>query len=129
MRNQAAIPNTISLENEIVSKKSRYSGQIASKVKDAKKGKLRVVEHYLCDNCDKVISNPEEGFVIHGNIYAADASQIAGLIGNNFPDEEESKASEVKKSVYCKFCFLQAIGITASLPPKMLFKGQSSLKC
>ena len=86
---------------------------------DIKKIKMRIVEQYLCDKCDQVIplsplsKNKNEGFVIHGNIYVADPSQILGLVGNNFPDlnsEEKVDINLIKKSVLCKKCFGEIIG-------------------
>lgn len=81
------------------------------KLNEFRKPRLRTVQHYLCDECDRVISSPNEGFIIHGNIYVADSNELGGLIGNNFPKQEDAPASEVKKTVYCKECFLKALEI------------------
>lgn len=87
------------------------------KIKEARKPKMRTVEQYLCDQCDKVIDKPENGFVVHGNIYVADPSCSGGLIGNNFPPCEEGEAviiDKIKQTVMCKPCFLRAIGVTGT---------------
>lgn len=83
----------------------------------ARKPKMRVVEHYLCDNCDVVISGPEQGYIIHGNIYVADPNERGGLIGNNFPKEEDGsliKSTDVKETVLCKSCFIKAIALNGN---------------
>jgi hypothetical protein len=89
-----------------------------SKAKDAlgaaRKRKMRVVEHYLCDSCDKLIEKPEHGFVVQGNVYVADPKVKGGLIGNNFPEPDADGKIElnaVKQSVLCKECFCKALGI------------------
>jgi len=73
----------------------------------------KTITLYRCDGCNNIITNPEGGLVIHGNIYVADPEKDGGLIGNNFPtDDGTCKFSEikdiVKKSVYCVPCFLNA---------------------
>jgi uncharacterized protein YlaI len=81
----------------------------------ARKHKMRVVEHYLCDNCDKLIENPTQGFVIQGNIFVADPKKRGGLIGNNFPEpdgEGKIEIKSVKQSVFCKECFFCSLGIS-----------------
>jgi uncharacterized protein YlaI len=83
---------------------------IKQKLRESRKPRLRTVEQYLCDSCDGVIAEPTDGFIVHGNIYVADPSCLGGLIGNNFP-EDGGKAEDVKKTVYCKKCFLNALGI------------------
>ena len=71
---------------------------------------------YKCDKCDQIITTPERGLVVHGNIYVADPSKRGGLVGNNFmddkftpgdPDDFQQKLGDyVKESVYCVPCFL-----------------------
>ena len=68
---------------------------------------------YKCNNCQKVILKPEDGLVVHGNIYVADPETRGGLIGNNFPtNQEECKFETVEKAVketaFCVPCFLNA---------------------
>jgi len=88
---------------------------VREKIDMARKPKMRTVEQYLCDNCDKVIDKPENGFVVHGNIYVADPSCSGGLIGNNFPPLEEGEEltspDQIKQTVLCKPCFLKAVGV------------------
>ena len=93
------------------------SQEVKDKIKEARKPKMRTVEQYLCDHCDKVIDKPENGFIIHGNIYVADPSCMGGLIGNNFPPCEEGETvsiEKIKQTVMCKPCFLKAIGVTGT---------------
>ena len=82
---------------------------IKEKLRESRKPRLRTVEQYLCDNCDGIIREPHDGFVIHGNVYVADPSSLGGLIGNNFPDE--GKLEDVKKTVLCKRCFCKALNL------------------
>ena len=89
---------------------------------------MPLIQVYQCDKCESTITNPEDGYVVHGNIYAADASDEMGLVGNNFPDPTSFcggttydysdpyrtptfSANEVKKSVFCKKCFLGILHI------------------
>ena len=87
---------------------------------------MRTVEQYLCDQCDKVIARPEDGFVIHGNIYVADPSCIGGLIGNNFPPLEEGEKlvsiDKIKQTVMCKTCFFRGIGVTDINTPRAVIE-------
>lgn len=79
-----------------------------------KKEKMRRCQYYLCDACDQPIYKPEEGFVVHGNIYVADPSCRGGLVGNNFPEVvpgEKIEVTDVQETVYCKRCFIEAVGL------------------
>jgi hypothetical protein len=78
------------------------------------KEKMRRCQYYLCDHCDQPIYKPEEGFVVHGNIYVADPNCRGGLVGNNFPEVkpgEKIEVTDVQETVYCKRCFIQAVGL------------------
>jgi hypothetical protein len=103
--------------NRIVNQKPVASlEKIRDGIDMARKPKMRVVEHYLCDNCDVLISSPEEGYIIHGNIYVADPNERGGLIGNNFPKEGDDsliKSTDVKETVLCKSCFIKAIALNS----------------
>jgi hypothetical protein len=68
-------------------------------------------EVYTCDACEGVITRPQDGYIVHGNIYDATVQGRGGLIGNNFPEGNEVSAEEVKESVYCKSCFVKALGL------------------
>lgn len=93
-------------------KKSGSLKEIKDQIREARKARCRTVQQYLCDACDAVITNPGCGFVVHGNIYCADPTQLGGLIGDNFPKHEGPiESSEVRKTVLCKRCFLDALGI------------------
>lgn len=76
---------------------------------------MRKVEQYLCDQCDKVIVHPTDGFVIQGNIYVANPSARGGLIGDNLPplSVETFKREDIKETVLCKTCFFEALGLAA----------------
>lgn len=89
---------------------------IKENIIDSKRKKMRVVNHYLCDSCDKNIQKPTDGFVIHGNIYLADPDVRGGLIGDNFPKPDEKNninADSIKQTVLCKDCFLRALGFSS----------------
>lgn len=77
-----------------------------------KKQKMRRRNYYLCDSCDDPIYNPEDGYVVHGNIYVADPDVSGGLIGNNFPEgDAKFSAEDVGSSVYCRKCLLKALNL------------------
>jgi hypothetical protein len=79
-----------------------------------KKEKMRRCQFYLCDACDKPIYEATDGFVVHGNVYVADPNTRGGLIGNNFPEVvpgEKIEVTDVQETVYCKRCFIEAIGL------------------
>ncbi len=78
------------------------------------KERMRRRQFYICDACDQPIYQPEDGFVIHGNIYVADPTGRGGLIGNNFPDVkpgDKIEVTDVQETVYCQRCFIRAIGL------------------
>jgi len=81
---------------------------------------MKTIEVYVCDQCEKMIMpvtpdkkgdypNPPNGFVVEGNIYAADPFE-GGLVGNNFPQGcEEIRRSEIRKMCLCRECFLEIL--------------------
>ena len=83
---------------------------------------MATVTLYKCDGCERIIQKPEDGLVVHGNIYVADPNHRGGLIGNNFPEVKPKRSdnvfteSAVKETVFCIPCFMQAID--HRLPPK-----------
>lgn len=101
-------------------KKYRTVKRVKEKVEESRRIKMRTVEQYLCDYCDKVIPITKEnvvpeGFVVKGNIYVADPSFLGGLVGNNFPKVEQNEKIElgsVKETVFCRECMLKALGIS-----------------
>jgi len=98
-------------------------------IQRSRKPRMRTVEQYLCDQCDKVIDTPRAGFVIQGNIYVADPASVGGLIGNNFPDTDEPiSVDSVKKTVLCKTCFMEAVGLASSPYDKKSVKKKSCCK-
>jgi len=76
----------------------------------------QTVTLYKCDACKKVLLNPEDGLVVHGNIYNADTKTHIPLLSDNVydreiepgPDGEYSRKVEdyVDSSVLCVPCFL-----------------------
>ena len=66
---------------------------------------------YLCDQCSIPIVNPEDGFVIQGNIYVANPQCRGGLIGNNFPKAINGRIQidQINEVVYCKKCFFEIL--------------------
>jgi len=85
--------------------------KLKGKLNKARKPSMRMVSHYQCDECDKTITNPAEGFIVQGNIYTADSQSPGGLIGDNFPETETFKKEDVRKHVYCVQCFLGNLGM------------------
>lgn len=93
------------------------------KIKTARKEKMRTVSFYLCDSCDSPILQPEDGYIIQGNVYVADAASRGGLIGNAFPTpDEEGKivAAEIKEIVFCRKCLLSILNMSK---PDHQFRG------
>lgn len=107
----------VSEEDFVASLKSTKDSlePIREEIRKSRKPRLRTVEQYLCDNCDRIISSPSGGFVVHGNIYVADPTINGGLIGNNFPETDEPVSLDcVKRTVLCKSCFIEAVGLGSS---------------
>lgn len=87
---------------------------------------MRLVQHYLCDSCNKEIPSPTNdkewsGCVFQGDVCVADPldDSYGGLIGGNFPTSDEHPAIEyqfaqrdVRKLVYCKSCIAKILGIS-----------------
>lgn len=110
-RDAAAMPDAP--EFPLASKKDSLE-PIRQEIQRSRKPRMRTVEQYLCDQCDKIIDTPRAGFVIQGNIYVADPASVGGLIGNNFPDTDEPiSVDSVKKTVLCKTCFMEAVGLAS----------------
>jgi|694.fasta_scaffold80311_4 hypothetical protein len=102
--------NFIAAATEKITSKSLSA--IKKKLQIMKKQKMRVIEIFVCDKCDKPIFKEDQGFVIHGNIYAANVKFPGGMIGNNFPEGRETfNIEEVQKTVFCKDCFMQVLNI------------------
>lgn len=76
-----------------------------------RKTKMRIVQHYLCDNCDTAIINEDKGYVVQGNIYVANPTSRGGLVGNNFPEEEVFNIDQVHESVLCQQCLCAILNI------------------
>jgi hypothetical protein len=106
----------------------------------ARKSKMRTVEQYLCDQCDNIIpkskNNKVEGVIVQGNIYVADPTTRAGLIGNNIPEVagEDGRISpdSIRQTVLCVQCFLKGIGLVPSTtrekkPKKQLDQSEAIL--
>lgn len=96
-----------------------------NKMKDqlssAKTSKMRVVQKYLCDDCNTLIQDPEDGYVIQGNVYVADPSCRGGIIGNAFPDPDEDgkvAVDDVTETVLCAKCLMKALKCSGSLNEK-----------
>jgi hypothetical protein len=85
-----------------------------NKLRTHRKERMRTCQFYLCDLCDKPIHDPDDGFVVHGNVYVADAQCRGGLIGNNFPEVQPGtniQVTDVKEEVLCTECFVRACGL------------------
>lgn len=75
----------------------------------------KIKKCYCCDDCTILIENPDDGFVIKGNIYIASPESHGGLIGNNFPAGKVTGIAlgEIGETVLCKSCFLKALKLNA----------------
>jgi len=70
---------------------------------------------YKCSECDNIITNPNNGLVVHGNIYTAETKDHTILVGNNLPtchhDSEMATVSSIpnriKTTAFCVPCFLK----------------------
>ena len=85
-----------------------------NKLRAHRKERMRTCQFYLCDLCDRPIHDPDDGFVVHGNVYVADAQCRGGLIGNNFPEVQPGnkiEVTDVKEEVLCTECFVRACGL------------------
>lgn len=122
--------------NEEAAKKSlkKVNRKSLKKLKDSiemtRKLKMRTVQQYLCDNCDEIIPVAADGewstgFIVQGNVYAADPSSRGGLIGNNFPEVMQGEMIDpaaIRETVLCVNCFVQALGINPTDLPVTLKK-------
>jgi hypothetical protein len=63
----------------------------------------------VCDKCSSLILNPENGVIIEGNVYVAQAEEKLGLIGNNFTYDQEGKIEFVDTSILCNTCLREIL--------------------
>jgi hypothetical protein len=66
---------------------------------------MKTAQLCICDKCLNPILDPEQGFIVQGNIYGADPNQMLGIIGNNIDKDE------VKKVAFCKKCFIKILDL------------------
>lgn len=98
-----------------------YKNAVAPFTSVPAKPRMRKREFYVCDRCDTTISKPEDGLIVHGNIYVADPSCRGGLIGNNFPNVkpgDKIEVTDVKETVFCTACFKLALDARLANPIK-----------
>ena len=117
---RSRVNSKVEFEKKVILKKktSRSMDGIKKHIKAASgKGSMRTVSHFLCDCCDKTILKPEDGFIIQGNVYAADPSCRGGLIGCAFPAAEDGTihVDDIKEKVFCSLCLLSALGLNNTL--------------
>ncbi|MDZ4722536.1 MAG: hypothetical protein SGI97_01275 [candidate division Zixibacteria bacterium] len=75
-----------------------------------------IKEFVVCDSCTKVIASPEDGFVVKGNIYAADHGENPDrLVGDNFPRSRTFavRLDEIGETGICRPCLMKALGLNA----------------
>lgn len=75
---------------------------------------MAVNDYVVCDGCAKIITRPEDGFMIKGNIWAADPGENrALLVGNNFPETRNFAVtlSEIGESHLCTNCMVRSLGL------------------
>jgi uncharacterized protein YlaI len=111
-------------EADRILRKPSIFGKIKDVIAMARKPRMRKIEQYLCDKCDKVIAQPTDGFIIQGNIYVADPTCRGGLIGDNIPpyqshtqppEEPTFKREDIREMVMCRTCFFEALGISQKM--------------
>lgn len=74
-----------------------------------------VREFVVCDHCGQVIARPEDGFMVKGNIYAADhGAKLLRLVGDNFPRSRSFavRLDEIGETGICKSCMSKALGLS-----------------
>lgn len=79
-----------------------------------KEGCKMVREFVVCDHCHSVIANPEDGFIVKGNIYNADHGEFPErLVGDNFPTTRSFavRLDEIGETGICKSCMCKALGL------------------
>jgi len=118
-------PNSLEtlVEKALGSQSAKSLEPAKSKLRGHRKERMRTCQFYLCDLCDKPIHDPEDGFIVHGNVYVADASIRGGLIGNNFPEVEPGnkiEVTDIKEEVLCTDCFVRATGLDKKYRKKEL---------
>jgi hypothetical protein len=103
-------------------------GPVKSALRKTKKT-MRTRSYYLCDQCNIPIVNYDDGYIFHGNVYAANPSERGGLIGNNFPDVTPGTSIDVEsveEKVFCHKCVVKILGLDKHYAPKQLDKSVES---
>jgi len=79
---------------------------------------MKTAQFCICDICLNPILDPDQGFIVQGNIYSADPNKIYGIIGP-YIDKDE-----VKKVAFCKKCFIKILDLdcTQCVAEKILDK-------
>jgi len=81
---------------------------------------MEVLTIPICGKCGKKVMNPEDGFIIKGNIYVADPDDRRGLIGNAFPEPDKNNgfihAGDIEEYCFCKACLSEVLGIHPMSP-------------
>lgn len=76
---------------------------------------MKTISLCVCENCEEPIHDPSKGIIIHGNIYSADTDFIGGLIGDNFPkNEQKITKDDVKKIAICVHCLTDIFNSTTA---------------
>jgi hypothetical protein len=79
---------------------------------------MKTIRLPVCDGCKKPITRPEDGFIVEGSVYTADADMSTrrrGLIGSALPKPVKDgliKASAIAMTALCRPCFYKALNIT-----------------
>jgi len=74
---------------------------------------VKTVQFLVCEGCEQPILKPECGVVVQGNIYSAGLERRTCLVGDNLPvPDQDGKFSvyEIREMVYCRTCFIKALG-------------------
>ncbi|MEK7775017.1 MAG: hypothetical protein AAB305_03925 [Candidatus Zixiibacteriota bacterium] len=82
---------------------------------------MSVQKFAVCDRCSNVVTSPDKGFTIKGNVYAAATSdRPVCLVGNNFPriNGMAFKVEEITETHLCHDCMLSALGLEVHVAHK-----------
>jgi hypothetical protein len=66
----------------------------------------------VCEGCKRPIPRPEDGFIVEGTVYSADADMSTkrrGLVGAPPPMTDEEASA---MTAFCRACFYKALDIT-----------------
>lgn len=70
----------------------------------------------FCENCDAPLVDSNDGFIVQGNIFAADAETAFGIIGGTGSLSPDPLTGQPPKVAYCRRCFCETLGLKEQRP-------------